>query len=745
MRVYYKFHLISILSIFIISGSAFCQNYVSNAQYDSLARELLKKTTDAEKIKVLQLLIDLEPEFSIEPPQRMINNLDQLIDLNNKTRVIDEAGYKSLRESYLLWRNGDLERALIGCKKTIELFDKQKKVMFRLLLQIRVLYNLLSKLDERFKYYTEKLNYYLLTGQQENTAACYHGIAGYYLYKADYNLAISNYLKAAKIYKAFDTVYYYNAIGVVGVTYAEWGNDEKADYYLKQAIPKHKLFKDSGNVAYCLTPQIVLNTRQKRFREALNFADEAIRFTKNNFDSDGTYAIMINLKALVYLEMQKPDLVLPLLTEVQSLIDRFGYKMSSTSGDLEADYAFYKYYQLINDQEKAASSLLAAYDESVEVDVKSLQLKYLKELGFFYQKNEPALALQYLAKYFELNRSMEENKSLKVAQFELEEQDKKQNQHITTLKQERAVQEATIKQRNIILWTSLGALLLIVASALFLYRQLSINKKVLASLRKTQTQLIQSEKMASLGELTAGIAHEIQNPLNFVNNFSEVSVELLEEMEIQLANDDKEEALAIATDVKQNLEKISHHGKRADSIVKGMLQHSRSGSTSKEPTDINALADEYLRLAYHGLRAKDKSFNAELITNFDQALPKILVFPQDVGRVLLNLYTNAFYACNERSQSAQPEEGYKPVLELTTSAEDGFVVIKVRDNGTGIPDNIKDKILQPFFTTKPTGQGTGLGLSLSYDIIVKAHDGTIHIDSKEGRFTEFIVRLPLKV
>jgi len=745
MRAYYKFHFISILWIFIFSGSAFCQNYLATAQYDSLARELPKKTTDAEKIKVLQQLIDLEPEFPIKPTQQVINNLDQLIDLNNKAQVIDAAGYKSLRESYQLWRNGNFERALIGCKKSIELFDKQKKVHFRFLLQIRVLHNLLNKQDDRFKYYTEKLNYYLLNGPQENTAACYHGIAGYYRIKADYNLAISNYLKAAKILKTFDTLYYYNEIGVIGVMYAEWGNDDKADYYLKQAIPKHRLFKDSGNVAYCLTPLIVLNTKRKRFSEALNYANEAIRYTEKHFDSDGAYVTAINQKALLYVEMQKPDMALPLLTEVQSLIDRFGYQMSSTSGDIEADYAFYKYYQLIDDQKKAVTSLLAAYNESLEVDIKLLQLKYLKELGFFYQKNEPALAMQYLAKYFELNRSIEENKNLKVAQFELEEQDNEQNQHITSLKQERAVQEATIKQRNIILWTSLGTLLLIVASALFLYRQLSINKKVLASLRKTQTQLIQSEKMASLGELTAGIAHEIQNPLNFVNNFSEVSVELLEEMEIQLANGDTEEALAISADVKQNLEKISHHGKRADNIVKGMLQHSRSGSTSKEPTDINALADEYLRLAYHGLRAKDKSFNAELVTSFDQALPKILVFPQDVGRVLLNLYTNSFYACNERTRNAQPGENYKPVLELTTSADHGFVVIKVRDNGTGIPDNIKDKILQPFFTTKPTGQGTGLGLSLSYDIIVKAHDGTINIDSKEGSFTEFIIRLPLKV
>ncbi len=270
----------------------------------------------------------------------------------------------------------------------------------------------------------------------------------------------------------------------------------------------------------------------------------------------------------------------------------------------------------------------------------------------------------------------------------------------------------------------------------------------LESLKTTQNQLVQSEKMASLGELTAGIAHEIQNPLNFVNNFSDVSIELLDEMEEEMDKGDLEEAKAIAGDIKQNLEKISHHGKRADGIVKGMLQHSRASSGQKEPTDINALADEYLRLAYHGLRAKDKSFNAELVTNFDNSLPKVKVIPQDVGRVLLNLFTNAFYATQQKKNGSTIPEGveataYKPTITVTTVQKGNRVEVIVKDNGTGIPDAIKDKILQPFFTTKPTGEGTGLGLSLSYDIIVKGHSGTIEIDSKEGEGSEFKIGLPI--
>ncbi len=266
-------------------------------------------------------------------------------------------------------------------------------------------------------------------------------------------------------------------------------------------------------------------------------------------------------------------------------------------------------------------------------------------------------------------------------------------------------------------------------------------QETVKELKLTQTQLIQSEKMASLGELTAGIAHEIQNPLNFVNNFSEVSMELLDEMEEELNKGDKDEAIAIAADIKQNLEKIRHHGQRADGIVKGMLQHSRASSGQKEPTDISALADEYFRLAYHGLRAKDKSFNAELVTHFDDKLPKVSMVPQDIGRVMLNLFTNAFYAVQQKQKTAGPE--YKPTVEVTTSAEKKSITVKVKDNGIGVPDAIKEKIMQPFFTTKPTGEGTGLGLSLAYDMVVKGHGGVLDVTSKDGEGSEFIIKLPI--
>ncbi len=269
-------------------------------------------------------------------------------------------------------------------------------------------------------------------------------------------------------------------------------------------------------------------------------------------------------------------------------------------------------------------------------------------------------------------------------------------------------------------------------------------ERAYGELKSTQAQLIQSVKMASLGELTAGIAHEIQNPLNFVNNFSEVSLEMIQEVKSEKLkmNSERDEALEyeLLNDIAANLEKINHHGKRADAIIKGMMQHSRSSSGVKEPTDINALADEYLRLAYHGLRAKDKSFNATMVTEYDASIGAINIIPQDIGRVILNLITNAFYVVDEKKK--QIGEGYEPTVTVSTIKNEDTVEIRVKDNGSGIPAKILDKIFQPFFTTKPTGQGTGLGLSLSYDI-VKAHGGELKVETKKGEGSEFIIQLPI--
>lgn len=319
-----------------------------------------------------------------------------------------------------------------------------------------------------------------------------------------------------------------------------------------------------------------------------------------------------------------------------------------------------------------------------------------------------------------LNEAMKSiEKKLSLTEFKLARTDKVKK--TTAILLEETIEELQRKSKS---YTEMNILL----------------KNAQEELKSTRSQLLQAEKMASLGELTAGIAHEIQNPLNFVNNFSDVNTELISEMQDELDKGNTVEVKIIAADIFENEQKINYHGKRADAIVKGMLQHSRSNAGQKEPTDINALVDEYLRLSYHGLRARDKTFNATLKTDYDKALPKINIVRQDFGRVILNLFTNAFYSITEKKE--RNKENFEPTVFVSTKKVNGQLEIRIRDNGDGISQAILDKVFQPFFTTKPTGQGTGLGLSLSLDII-RAHGGSIKVETEEGSFAEFIILLPV--
>ena len=369
-----------------------------------------------------------------------------------------------------------------------------------------------------------------------------------------------------------------------------------------------------------------------------------------------------------------------------------------------------------------------------------------KILAEEYAVSNPVLSNKYLKIYINSRDSLFGNEKLKALEFvNLNEQKNKFESE----------KKDTANKNIFLLSVLVFVLVIITVSSILLWRnnrfkQIANAKleKTLADLKSTQSQLIQSEKMASLGELTAGIAHEIQNPLNFVNNFSEVSREMIDELKpfnkLRVTAEQEE----LLNDIDANLEKINHHGERAADIVKGMLQHSRSNSGQKEPTDINALCDEYLRLSYHGLRAKDKSFNATMKTDFDNSIGSINIIPQDIGRVILNLLTNAFYVVDEKKKACQAElveagNVYEPTVSISTKKAGDKVLISVSDNGNGIPPKVLDKIFQPFFTTKPTGQGTGLGLSLSYDIITKGHGGELKVETKESEGTTFIIALPV--
>jgi two-component system NtrC family sensor kinase len=401
------------------------------------------------------------------------------------------------------------------------------------------------------------------------------------------------------------------------------------------------------------------------------------------------------------------------------------------------------FFNLVTQRDSAIYYATKGLDESILISNKKTIQEAAALLSILYESTDAKKSLRYLKIADTYKDSLFGTGNLQAVQTLVAHEEQRQKEIETT----KIEYQNKFKQYALMAGV---AMLLLIAS--FLYRNNRQEKKAknllqqknkvieqtLINLKSTQSQLIQSEKMASLGELTAGIAHEIQNPLNFVNNFSEVSNELIDEMKEELKKGNYDDANEIADDVKQNLEKITHHGQRAADIVKGMLQHSSSSSGVKEPTDINALCDEYLRLSYHGLRAKDKSFNASMKTDFDNSIGNINIIPQDIGRVILNLINNAFYAVDEKKKSGI--ENYEPTVSISTKKVDDKIEIRVTDNGNGSPQKVLDKIFQPFFTTKPTGQGTGLGLSLSYDI-VKAHGGELKVETKEGDGTIFIIQL----
>jgi len=731
--------LLLVLFLIVCSKVSWAQQDFFHYKMDSLAKVLSQQKTPKDSLVVLQKLVDCTP-VRVTETAHYPDYLSLLLRINKTAKLFEQEPYEGLQDGNKNWQAKNYHNALVALKSVVDAFDRQHKPISMLLLSMRILYNLTDDQEGRLKYYTQKLEYYQVNGPMQNVGPCYHAIAGYYYYKNQSNLAISYYLKACEVYKKYDHDFYIATLSVIGYQYADWGNDKKAREYSKMAID---LAGKAGNynmqLSYAALSQVSLNEEQ--YVDALSYIDKAIRIVGNK--PSQLLAGALVFKAGIYLKMKRDADALKILDRVKAMGDTVDLKTVTANGFMEIDYDYYQYYIHTGNTTEAERSLLQAYKTASKENSVLLQLRYLRELGYFYQKqNKLEESGNYFNKYFKLADQQEKaSDEFKVAQYETEAKDKEQTSHINQLKQEKAVQDYKLTQRNFLLIGSLAVLMLIFGLLIFIYRQLHLNKKTLRSLRKTQRQLIQSEKMASLGELTAGIAHEIQNPLNFVNNFSEINRELIDELRESLKRNDMDDALAIADDIQQNEEKVSHHGRRADFIVKGMLQHSRNSTGEKQLTNINTLADEFFKLSYHGLRAKDKSFNAELVARFDDSLPKLNVAAQDVGRVLLNLFNNAFYAVNQKEKTAG--EGYNPKVEVTTFAPaEGGWGIKVRDNGNGIPQSVLDKIYQPFFTTKPTGEGTGLGLSLSYDIVVKGHGGSISVDTREGEFTEFTITIP---
>ncbi len=652
-----------------------------------------------------------------------------------------------------------------------------------------------SDLKGAFDYFDEAIQLATELNYKKGLADSHNAKGRAYAQQGNYKEAILNFQEALKFYEEIqDKTGEANILSNLGSIYYLLGNNTKAlELHFKslkiseQLDNKLRIGTSLNNIG------TVYSKNSDTFNEALTTFKKSLEvFEEINLESGMAIAAM-NIGEVYFLESKYDsatyfhevalglcdgtlDATFPLtqLGEINSILGNFSkaYEFHKRAMDIseKSDAKFEMIQSLIGlaktqklqqNYEEAITSLESAKPLAIEIDAKSELVEIYQNLA-----QSQAQLGNYKAAYDnEVNvKSVKEiiaktstEKMIQQLQFEFQ-LDKKEAE-IKILQQDTELKNAAVFNQKIIIVASLVALIMLVIISLYLYRnnlskqkanrllqtqkeEIRIQRENVVSayekLKSTQAQLIQSEKMASLGELTAGIAHEIQNPLNFVNNFSEVSEELVDEMKEELEKGEFEEAKSIGDEIKQNLSRIRLHGKRADSIVKGMLEHSRSNDREKVPTDLNLLANEFLRLSYHGIRAKDKAFNADFEIDPDEQLPKVTVVPQDIGRVILNLVNNAFYAVNEKSKLGI--EGFQPKVIVSSKKTENGVELSVQDNGNGIPDSIKEKIFQPFFTTKPTGSGTGLGLSLSYDII-KAHGGEMKVESEEGKGTKFIIQL----
>jgi len=651
--------------------------------------------------------------------------------LSNALKLYEELGDKEGIAQYyeslggLKYNEGDYAGALKNNYTALRFYEQSgnKKSLASIFRKIAYVYDVQDNIGEALKNYQSSLKLNIQAGDSILIAGNYMNIGRMFFLQGDYSEALKKHFEALKMLKQIRNK------TVIPFSYQNIGN----------------VYEKQGEIVLAAGDKATANTK---FLEALE-----------NY--------------LISLEMLKEINYIDAIAQLYGTLGNLYTKLNNLK--LARSYL----------EKSLRSSLAMGYNEQIKDSY--LGLSKLDSVQGNYKQ-----AYDHYKQYISLRDRLANEESTKKSMQAKMQYDFDKKEAASKIAQEKKDAEARrIKNLQYLVIAVLGVVVFAVVVIAFiqwrnnkqkqkanilLQQQKEKVESTLTELKVTQRQLIQSEKMALLGELTAGIAHEIQNPLNFVNNFSEVNRELVEEMKAELKAGNNDEAILIANDIADNEQKINHHGKRADAIVKGMLQHSRSGSSVKEPTDINALVDEYLRLTYHGLRAKDKTFKAAIQTDFDKSIGKINIIPQDIGRVLLNLYTNAFYAVAEKKKKPHPppvparppeperppeseragagaglkgELEYEPTVSVITNllnsalGDGGKVEIRVSDNGNGIHQKVLDKIFQPFFTTKPTGQGTGLGLSLSYDI-VKAHGGAIKVETKEGEGTEFIIELPLK-
>ncbi|MEP7228850.1 MAG: tetratricopeptide repeat protein [Ginsengibacter sp.] len=761
--------------IFLVENAAIAQ-YGSVDSLNSLLQQ--HQQQDTARVRLLNKLSGELRGSDIVKSRQIAEDAYSLAKTINDTRGQAYA-LRNIGISYLV--KGDFANANDYLQKGLPIAKQSgdPSIIILTLTNLGLVQNNLSQYPKAINYLEQALDMARKTKDSTNLSLVFANLGQVSYFQGSYPKALDYTLQSLKISERLvDKQATAQALTGVGNIYSEAGDQEQALSYLQRALKANEELGSQRDISIVLNGLGNIYRKQGKYEKAIDEYQKAIKI-KRELKSDYGVALNESRLADIYLRQGKAPLALEYAYKSLDAIDAAGDKENvgfiynviarSSLNENKIDSAIYRATQSLQISRETGSNSGVADASEVLADAYAKKKDFSN--AYYYQ--------QLFTAYRDsvASDSVSRRVNLLLYNYNL---DKKQAEISLLTKDKELQAEANKKQRDFLIGTLIGlGLLCIMAIALLrsnrqkqkankqlvqqkteiasqadLLREQNIEisaqknnlEKAIDELKSTQSLLIQKEKMASLGELTAGIAHEIQNPLNFVNNFSDLNTELITEMKNELSAGNIEEVLAIAKSIEENGSKIAHHGKRADAIVKGMLQHSRSSSGQKELTDINKLADEYLRLSYHGLRAKDQSFNATMQTDFDPGLSadasgngEIYIVSQEIGRVLLNLFNNAFYAVRERKKAEGAD--YKPMIVVSTKKLAGCVEIRVEDNGSGIPPKVLDKIYQPFFTTKPTGEGTGLGLSLSYEII-KSHGGELKVESKEGYGAVFIIQLP---
>lgn len=711
-------------------------------KYDSLIRIAESDTAKIRlKLYKLDVLSTINLDSAINLAEQTLEEAEQINFYDGKVDLLTK-----LTNNYLYKGNFDAARKQIKQLEQTIVPGKDSLRLATLYGNKGMFYGMQSKYDSSIFFYEKAISISKHAGSNNGMARYYSNIAIGYQQQSNFPMALQYQQKSLKLYEELgnnETGQAYTLMNMAN-TYQNMGDYERAESRLLESIEIAKKVKLANVELYGYSNLSSLYSDEKKWQRSYDYANKAAELGGEMGDQ-GIQSASISKASTALVNLGQPEKAITLSKKAIELAEAslvplnvfqayssMGFALMAQGNCAEGIPFFEKGFESIKDADIYTTNIglvtkqLSECYEKTENFSKALELfKMSTAISDSVSKKENIRKATEQTMNFEFEKKIHDAKVIQDAKDEI------------TQTRQLALIIGLLLSLVIIFGSFVGYFGKKKANVLLLNQKKEV-EKTLIKLKSTQSQLIQSEKMASLGELTAGIAHEIQNPLNFVNNFSEVSSELFDEMKEEFKKGDTKEGFAIADDIKQNLEKITRHGKRADAIVKGMLAHSRSSSGEKVPTDINALADEYLRLSYHGLRAREKTFNADFKTEFDPDLPKLNVVPQDIGRVLLNLINNAFQA----SVSEKDLTGLNPTVIVSTKDLGNKIQITVTDNGPGIPDDIKDKIFQPFFTTKPTGQGTGLGLSLSYDI-VKAYGGDIKIVKSRSNGTVFSVDLPI--